>query len=79
MYTFVNPAKAPEVHLVGTVEHHDVLPQAATHVFCGLSFSGTCRPCRGPSHAHIQSLGQRDVTPADEGVVLQFKLIQPRT
>lgn len=74
-YTFVYPAKTPEVHLVRAVKHHNILAQTATHVFCGLSLASTGWPCRSSSHAHIQSLGQRDVTPADKGVVLEFTFI----
>lgn len=42
LYTFVYPAEAPEVHLVRAVEHHHIFPQRFPHVFCSLSFAGTC-------------------------------------
>lgn len=64
--TFVYPAKSSEVHLVRAVEHHHILAQAATHVFSGFSLPSAGWPCRGSSHAHAQSLGQRDITPVDK-------------
>jgi len=76
--TFVDSAKTSEVHLIGAVEHDDILAKGFTHVFGGLSLASTGGSSRGTTHGHTQGLGQRDVTPASQmwGIMQEYKFME---
>lgn len=39
IFTFKYSPQASKIHLVGTIEDHNIFAQAATHVLYGLSLS----------------------------------------
>ena len=63
--TFENSTKAPVVHLIRTIENHDVFSQGLSHVLGCFSFACASWPRRATSHAHAESLGQRYVAPSE--------------
>lgn len=61
-FTFEDPPKSSEIHLVWTVEDHYIFSKAPSHIFHSFSFSSSCRSHRCSTHVHAQSLSQSDVT-----------------
>lgn len=59
----VYPAETAVVHLVGAVEHHNVLGERLAHVFDRLCFASPCRAARRTSHAHREGLRKGYVAP----------------
>ena len=70
--TFKNPPQSSKIHLVRTIEDHNVFSKAPSHVLGCFSFTSSCRSRRCSPHAHTQRLSQSNVTPANKGLVQHY-------
>lgn len=50
--TFEDSSQTSKIHLVRTIEDHNVFSKAPSHIFCGFCFASACGSRWGSSHAH---------------------------